>query len=223
MQLSNIDQRLVFENARAAIVKAFDGDESVLQTAILTQGDLRFEQALVAGTTLYTFETLNQANANNTNLEDRLRLQDAFVISAIKICTGAPSSATDNTFLPDTYPNTQKYLAGTAAALNAFWNAGNFSISVNGQIILPKWAVARHYNAPMTQQTAALGAASPMDQDAGAVDGWYPVEPNISLIGQKNSLLYINIKGAGLTSVQAFSRAIVMVRGVLAQNLTVVS
>jgi len=222
MNVSNFDQRIVFSNARAAIVAAFGGDESVLQTAILTQGDLRFEQFLVAGNTQYTFETLNQASANTTNMEDRLRLQDAFVISAIKIGTGAPSSSTDNTFMIDSYPNTQKYGAN-AAPLYAFWNAGLLSISVNNSIILPKWSVYRHYNAAQTQQTAALGANSPGDQDAGATDGWFPVEPNISLIGQKNSQMFINLKGAGLTTIQANSRAIIMVRGVLAQNLTVVS
>lgn len=222
MQLSNVDQRLVFDNARTAIIKAFNGDESVLQTAVLTQGDLRLEQPLVAGNTQYTFEVLNQASANATNMEDRLRLQDAFVISAIKIGTAAPSSSTDNTFMIDSYPNTQKYGAN-AAPLYAFWNAGLLSISVNNQIILPKWSIYRHYNSPFTQQTAALGAGSPGDQDAGAVDGWYPVEPNISLIGQKNSLLNITLKGAGLTTVQANSRAVILLRGVLAQNLTVVS
>lgn len=222
MNLSNFDQRIVYDNARAAILKAFDNDERVMQTAVLTQGDMRLEQLLVAGTTLYTFNTLDQANANTTNLEDRLRLQDAFVISAMKICTGAPTSAVDNTFMPDSYPNTIKYGAN-AIPLQALYNAGNLSISVNNQVILPKWSVYRHYNDPQTQQTAALGAGSPGDQDAGAMDGWFPVEPNISLIGQKNSILYINIKGAGLATVQANSRVIILLRGVLAQNLTVVS
>lgn len=224
MNLSNFDQRLVFDNAKTAIVKAFDGNEAVLQTAILTQGDMRLEQPLVAGNTLYTFPVLDQANANATNMEDRLRLQDAFVISAIKIGTAAPASSTDNTFMIDSYPNTQKYTAaGAAAALYAIWNAGLLSISVNNQTILPKWSLYRHYNAPETQQTAALGANSPQDQDEGSVDGWFPMEPNVALIGQKNSILYVTLKGAGLAAIQTNSRLVIMLRGVLGQNLTVVS
>jgi hypothetical protein len=222
MNLSNVDQRLVFDNAKKAIVAAFDGNESVLQTAILTQGDLRLEQLLVAGNTLYTFPTLDQGNANATNMEDRLRLQDAFVISAIKCCVGLPSSSTDNTFLPDSYANPVKYGAN-AVPLQSVWNAGVLSINVNNSVVLPKWSLYRHYNAPMTQETAALGAGSPGDQDSGATDGWYPVEPNISLIGQKNSILYVNIKGAGLSSISTNSRLIILLRGVLAQNVTVVS
>ena len=224
MNLSNFDQRVVFDNARAALVKAFGDDPSVLNTAILTQSYLRFEQPLVVNQTQYTFNVLDQGSANTTNTEKRLRLQDSFVISNILICTGAPSSATDNTFLPDTYSNTQKYTAaGAQAALQAFWNAGNFSISVNNNVIVPSWDIFRHYNANQTQQTAALGAASPQDQSAGALDGWYPCEPNISLIGQKNNVLSINLLGAGLAAIQTNSRAIIILRGVLAQNVTVVS
>lgn len=224
---NNIDQRLVFANAKEALIKAFGGDQSVLQTAILTQGSLRLEQSLVIGQTLYSFNVLDQGTANATNMENKLRLQDAFVISAMKICIGAPGSATDNTFLPDSYPNQIKYGAATAAALQAFWNAGNLQITVNNSVVLPVWDIYRHYNANQTQQTAALGAASPMDQDRGSDDGWYPVEPNISLIGSKNSVLNILLKGAGLTAVNDVagiaSRAIIMLRGVLAQNVTVVS
>jgi hypothetical protein len=217
--MNGLEARMVFENAKIALEKAFP-NTNILKVVKLTQGSLRFEQLLVVGSTRYQFNVLdNQAIISNT--EDRLKLQDSFVISAIKICTGAPSSSTDNTFLPDSYPNPIKYGAN-AAPLGAFWNA-NLEISVNNDIITPKWDLYRHYNAPETQQTAALGAGSPQDQDRGAFDGWYPVEPNIVMIGQKDTQLSINLKGAGLTAVQANSRAIVMVRGVLAQNSTVVS
>jgi hypothetical protein len=218
---SNIDSRMVFDIAKQSIQNAFPENPRVLETAILTQASMRLEQFLVANTTLYTFNVLDQGSANTTNLEDRLKLQDAFVISAIKVCTGAPSSATDNTFLPDSYANPIKYGA-SAVPLQAWWNA-NLNISVNNNIILPKWDIYRHYNAPETQQTAALGAGSPGDQDRGSFDGWYPMEPNVTLIGQKNSVLSVIFKGAGLSSVIANSRGIILLRGVLAQNVTAVS
>jgi len=221
LALNNADARMIFENSKEALKKAFPGIANILSVVKLTQGTLRFEQPLVAGQTMINFPVLdNQALFSNT--EDRLLLQDSFIISGIKIATGAPSSSTDNTFLLDSYPNTQKYGAN-AAPLGAFWNATNMQIAVNNDIILPKWDVFRHFNSPETQQTAALGAGSPGDQDRGAFDGWYPVEPNIVLIGSKNTTIQILFKGPGLTTVQANSRAIVMVRGVLAQNSTVVS
>lgn len=220
MAMNNMDARMVFENSKAALVKAF-GTSKILEVVKLTQGTLRFEQPLVAGQTLINFPVLdNQAVFSNN--EDRLLLQDSFVVSGIKIATAAPASLADNAFLLDSYPNTQKYGAN-AAPLNAFWNATNFQIAVNNDIILPKWDVYRHFNSPETQQTAALGAASPGDQDRGAFDGWYPMEPNVVLIGQKNTTFQIIFKGPGLATVQAFSRAVIMVRGVLAQNSTVVS
>jgi hypothetical protein len=212
---------LVFENAKEAIVKAFGGDRSVLQTAILTQNSLRLENLLVANSTLYSFRVLDQGTANTTNMEKRITLQDAFVISAIKVCVGLPSSSTDNTFLPDSYANPVKYGAN-AVPLQAFWNA-NLNISVNNNIVLPAWDLYRHYNAPETQQTAALGAGSPGDQDSGSSDGWFPMEPNVTLLGNKNSILNIVFQGPGLSSISTNSRAIILLRGVLAQNVTPVS
>lgn len=218
--MNNMDARMVFENSKDALVKAF-GTTKILEIVKLTQGSLRFEQPLVVGQTLYTFPTLDNQNIFSP-LEDRLLLQDSFVISSIKIGTGAPTSLADNTFLPDTYANPVKYGAN-AVPLQAWWNAGNFQMAVNNDIILPKWDLLRHYNAAETQQTAALGAGSPMDQDRGAFDGWYPMEPNIVMIGQKNTVFQVILKGLGLSAVLANSRAIIQVRGVLAQNSTLVS
>lgn len=153
-----------------------------------------------------------------------MTLQDAFVISGIKIGIAAPDDASDqnNTFTIDTYPNPVKYGTANALALNALYNA-NLQIAVNNDIILPKWDLWRHYNAPETQQTAPLGAGSPMDQDRGAFDGFYPMEPNVVLIGQKNTTFQIFFKGNGLESILANSRAVIQVRGVLAQNVTIIS
>lgn len=222
LSMNGIEARMGFENSLRAIAKAFKvGVEQVLSVVKLTQGSLRFEQGLVAGQTLYTFPVLDNQTIFS-NMEDRLKLQDSFVVNSIFVGVGAPSSSTDNTFLPDTYANQLKYGAN-AAPLQALWNAGNLEIAVNNDIITPKWDLYRHYNASQTQQTAALGAGSPMDQERGSFDGWYPVEPNVVLVGQKDTRIQIILKGAGITSVQANSRIVIMVRGYLAQNSTVVS
>lgn len=221
--MTGIEARMAYENSVRAMVKAFNvsSADELLAVIKLTQGSLRFEQPLVAGQTLYTFPTLDN-QAIFSNLEDRLKLQDSFVVNSIFVGTGAPSSATDNTFLPDTYANPVKYGAA-GPNLQAWWDAGNLQITVNNDIITPKWDLYRHYNANQTQQTAALGAGSPMDQERGAFDGWYPVEPNVVMIGQKDTQIQVMLKGAGLATVLANSRGIIMVRGYLAQNSTVVS
>lgn len=219
--MNGMEARMVFENSKRALENAFPGQD-ILRKVILTQGSLRFEQPLVAGQTLYTFPILDNQQLFS-NLEDRLKLQDSFVISSIFVGTAAPASATDNTFLVDTYPNFVKYGAANALALQTFWNAGNLQLTVNNRIVTPKWDIQRHYNTNETQQTAALGAASPNDQTRGSFDGWYPMEPNVVMIGQKDTQLQIILKGAGITQVLANSRAVIMVRGVLAQNSTVVS
>jgi hypothetical protein len=220
--MNGIEARMGYENSVRAIAKAFNATpQRILEVVKLTQGSLRLEQPLVAGQTLYTFPVLDN-QAIFSNLEDRLKLQDSFVINSLFIGTGAPATSVDNTFVPDTYANPIKYGAN-ATPLQAFWDAGNLEIAVNNDIITPKWDVYRHYNAPETQQTAALGAGSPMDQTRGAFDGWYPVEPNVVLVGQKDTRIQIILKGAGLSAVLANSRAIIMLRGYLAQNSTVVS
>lgn len=221
--MTNRDARMVFDNAKAALVKAF-GNEGILKIAKLTQGTLRFEAPLVANETLINFNILDNQTVNFIT-EDRLTLQDAFVVSSVKICTAVANSAdfNANAFALDSYPNPTKYLGASGAALEAFYNATNMQIAVNNDIILPKWDVYRHRNSNQTQQTAALGAGSPLDQDRGASDGFYAMEPNVVLIGQKNTQFKIIYKGPGLSAVQANSRAIIMVRGVLAQNVTVVS
>lgn len=222
LSMNGIEARMGYENSVRAMAKAFGTTaDKILSVIKLTQGSLRFEQGLVAGQTLYTFPVLDNQTIFS-NMEDRLKLQDSFVINSLFVGVGAPSSATDNTFLPDTYANQLKYGAN-AAPLQALWNAGNLEIAVNNDIITPKWDLYRHYNAAETQQTAALGAGSPMDQDRGSFDGWYPMEPNVVLVGQKDTRIQIILKGAGITSVQANSRIIIMVRGYLAQNSTVVS
>lgn len=218
--MNNMDARLIFENAKAALEKAFPQNRNILNIVKLTQGTLRFEQPLVTGKTQYNFPILDNQNIFS-NTEDRLLLQDSFVVSQIWIGTGAPSGPTDNTFSPDTYPNPVKYGAN-AVPLNALYNS-NLQIAVNNDIILPKWDLFRHYNAPETQATAAPGEDSPIDEKRGSFDGWYAVEPNIVLVGSKNTQFQINMKGPGLSAVLANSRAIIMVRGVLAQNSTVVS
>lgn len=207
--------RMVYENARLALSKAFPGAN--VNQFKCTQSFLRLELALSTAQTRYQFQILNQTSGSQFNTEQRLNLQDSFVISSLGVFLGKPSSSTDTTFELDTYANTVKYT--NAAAMNAIYN-GTLQVAVNNDVIVPAWDVQRHFYRPQTQLTGATN--SPLDQKRLAEDGFYAVEPNVTAIGSKNTVITINL-AAALSAVDASSRVIVYLRGVLAQNSTVVS
>lgn len=219
--MTNLDARMVYQNAKAALQKAFPKlTEDIAQVCKLTQSTYRLEQPLVTGQTSFTFPVLaNQQVFSNT--EQRLNQQDSALIYSVGVFAGAPTSATDAAFIPDTYPNPVKYGAN-AIPLNSLWNGSNLKFTVNNDILIPNWDVLKHFNAPETQQTAAIGAGSPQDQFRGSWDGFYPLEPNIVMIGSKNNVINLEL-AQGLTSVLANSRAIIILRCITAQNSTVVS
>lgn len=220
---SNIAARMTFDNAKIAISNAFPETPGIVGKVKLTQGSLRFSQAMVVGQTLYTFPILvNETQLGIFNTEQRLNLQDSFIVSELGIYVSAPASAVDASYPLLTYPNQVSFGAANADAMLALYN-GFMTLAVNNDILIPKWDLWRHYKTSQTQQTAALGANSPADQFEGSNDGLYPVEPNVVLIGSKNNVLTIQLPPAGLSAVTAFSRIEILVRGVLAQNSTVVS
>lgn len=208
-----------FNNAVKALVKANNGKINWKEYK-LTQSFLRLEQPLATGTTNYNFRVLvNDANPQVFNTEQRLNLQDTFIPSEIGFFIGLPSSSTDDTFKLLSYPS--PFLLTNDAQYFRLYN-GVLSISVNNNILVPAWDMWRHYDAPQTQQTAALGAGAPMDEFDGKYTSMYPMEPNVALIGSKNSQIYLTLKN-GMTAVDANSRIIILMRGILAQNSTVVS
>jgi hypothetical protein len=219
--MTNLDARMVYQNAKSALQKAFPKlTEDIAHVCKLTQSTYRLEQPLVTGQTSFTFPVLaNQQVFSNT--EQRLNQQDSALVYSVGVFAGAPASATDAAFVPDTYPNPIKYGAN-AIPLNALWNGSNLKFTVNNDILIPNWDVLKHFNAPETQQTAAIGAGSPQDQFRGSWDGFYPLEPNIVMIGSKNNVINLEL-AQGLTSVLANSRAIIILRCITAQNSTVVS
>lgn len=232
--MNSIAARANFEKAVQLFYNAFNlnSDGSVKDpffdpvTAFkLTQSTLRLELPLTTNTNQYNFAVLNNVNsgANQVfNSEIRLNQQDTFVPTEIYIGVGLPSSSTDTTWKPLTYENPAVFTAAASDALLNIWNGGTMTITVNKDIKLTNWDLWRHYFAPQTQQTGALGLGSPTNQVNGADDGWYPVEPYVLLIGSQGINIQISLQNA-LGTVDTNSRLVIMMRGVLAQNSTVVS
>ena len=187
----------------------------------LSQSVLRLEQPQNNNSTQYLFPVLtniqNQAQAFNTEI--RLNIQDSFVPTHVGFFLAFPASTVDTTFKLLTYPN--PVISANPVQEQAFYN-GTMSIMINNVQYTQKWDLWRHWQTNQTQQTAPLGAGSPEDQFCGADDGFYPMQPFILLIGSQNIVVNINLP-APPTAVDANSRLVLMFRGILAQNSTVVN
>lgn len=220
---SQIGQRLVFQNSKNAIKRAGLNPAS----AVLSQSYLRFEAPLSTSQTTYTFDTLVNENTNpNYVTQNKLNLQDAFVVSGIGFFLAVPaSSATTETAFPlYTYPNQVAFASATDVDAYTIYN-GQMQLTVNQRTIITGWDLSRHYVANQTQQLVARAAATPfsnIDQNNFATDGFYPAEPNIVLVGSKKNILQVQLS-TGLATVQANSRLICVFRGILAQNVTPVN
>lgn len=187
----------------------------------LTQSTVRMEQPLSTQTNRYTFPILNniQNQGQQFNTEIRLAQQNTFVPTHIGFFLGYPSSTTDTTFKPYAYPN--QFVSAQPVQEQAVYN-GQLTIMIQNVQYLQNWDLWRHWKANQTQQTAALGAGSPQDEFSGADDGWYPMQPFVLMIGSQDIQININIPVTP-TAVTENARLILMFRGVLSQQSTVVN
>jgi hypothetical protein len=164
-----------------------------------------------------TFDT--QVNSP-FNTEIRLKQQDTFIVSHMAYYIGLPASAADTAWLPLTYES--PFLSGAnAIPMRSLYN-GDIKITIGNYVYVYNWDLLRHYYAPQTQQTAALGAGSPTDQKRLIEDSFVPVEPTVALLGTEDNLIQVNLDAAP-ASFNANARIGIMFRGVNAQNSTPVA
>lgn len=211
--------RLVFDNAKALVKNA--GFE--VNQAVLSQSYLRSEVAMSTSTTSYHVPILVNDSQNGSAFatENRLNLQDAFVVSSIGIFVSKPAASTTTAFPYYTYPNAQAFsTSGAADALYNLYN-GSMSITVNNRQIVPAWDIYRHLFVPQTQQATSTGTNTAIDQNDASEFGYYPAEPNIVLVGSKNNQISLNLPAAiGTLQAATAPRILVIWRGILAQNVT---
>jgi hypothetical protein len=221
MGVTTVGARLSFDRAKAAIQDAGFG----LNRAVLSQSYLRSEVVLSTSQTRYRFPILVNDNfgigggLTTTSTTQLLQLQDAFYISHIGLYFAKPTSSTDSTFQLCTYPNAIIFsTANTASSLYQFYN-GYMTLTVNNRVVLPNLDGYRFYDVPQTQDGSA---AAVIDQQKGSDSALYPIEPGIVLVGSKQNVLEF-ILPASLTAVETNSRAVVIMYGHLAQNVTPVN
>ena len=211
-------QRLIFDNAKNLVNNAgFSAGQ-----AVLSQSYIRSEVAMSTTTTSYQIPILVNSVGAGTNFatNNLLNLQDAFVVSSIGVFVAIPAASTTTAFPLYTYPNaTAISTVGASAALYNLYN-GKLSVVVNNRQIVPSWDLYRHLYVPQTQQGAA-STASTIDQNDATEYGYYPCEPNIVLVGSKNNVITLELPGA-ISTLQAGTapRIVVIMRGILAQNVT---
>lgn len=197
-----------------------------VNTRKLSQSEIRLEVGLTNTSSLFTFGvTPQQANSSNVVFptELRLNLQDSLIAAEYAIQVAATAGNTDTAFLLHTYGNEVDFSAAQALALNGeFYSNGQYILKVNNDVVAPARGLFNHWYIPQTQQTAAVGAGSPLDQIRGAEDGFITQEPNLLLIGSKNYQPQIQIHNNFVTAMTNI-RAILTYRGVLAQNSTVIN
>jgi hypothetical protein len=221
--MAQVGERLVYRNAVKSMIRAGVDPKS----AVLSQSYLRFEQLISSTKTQYQFGVLvNDTGNSNVAVrptEQRLNLQDSFYVSSIQILLGSAASATDTSFPLYTYNNQNVF--NTANYTN-FFNLYNskLTLTVNNKNIATAWDCFRHYVIPQTQYTAAaVSATTALTQIDGGSGGSYDCEPNWVLIGSKNNVLQINLPNAISPAASTFPYICIIMRGVLAQNVTVVS
>jgi hypothetical protein len=226
-QQSQVNARLVYENAVKICARA----QVPVPASKLTQSFLRLEQLIVTTKAQYQFPILvnNNGPANTLfNTEQRLNQQDSIITSAWGFYFAIPTSGTDATFRLLSYAsqNAPNFTtAGAAVAAQTVYNS-IFNIAVNNTIIVPAWDVFRHIFIPQTQNGVIITAQTivPTDQIDGSGDGFFPVEPNLVWIGSQNIVINLIMPAAiGTAQAGGFSRLVLIFRGLLAQNSTIIT
>jgi hypothetical protein len=236
---TSVGQRLNFLNASAAIKRAGMNPGK----AVLSSSYLRLETLInsTSSSTNLRFDVLVNENTQQATFptQQKLNLQDAFVCSSVGLYLGCPASLTDTTFRLLSYPSVgnisgtaHNFTAAQAAAAQVIYN-GYLSLTINQRTILPYWDLARHLDIPQTQAAAVAATTTAptapihLNDDFfdGGDSGQYPCEPNIIFSGAKKHDLTVTLpSGIPTASLPTNGiRVVLLLRGILAQNVTSVN
>jgi len=218
---TQMGNRLVFENAKTLIEQIGYSAEH----AVLTPSFLRSEVLLTTSSAAYHVPVLVNDNQNGTPTvrEQRLALQDLFIVSSIQILLTS-GSATTGSAKSYTYPNLTAFSTGAAQLYNVY--NGYLNIQVNNQNVLPKWSILQHLDIPQTQQNTNFNAASATSPAQYSIDqvsmdqfALQVCEPNIVLNGASNINASI-ILPAAPSALDSNTYVATLWYGILAQNCT---
>lgn len=185
-------------------------------------GDIRVEQPLVAAQNSYTFPVV--VNIQNQGQpfpsEIRLQQQDSLCVTHVGFFLAPATSATDCSYRLATFPNPAIFAQATQ--LTTIYQNGRINLTIDNDIYLKQLGIIRFWKSPQTQQTAAPGAGSPVDELDGVEDGFVAMTPMLVLTGASDIQLTVNMNLVSPTAVDANSRMVIILRGFLAQMSTVI-
>ena len=218
---TQMGQRLVFENAKTLIQQlGYDASH-----AVLTPSFLRSEFLLTTTAASYHVPVLINDNQNGTPTvrEQRLALQDLFIVSSIQVLLTSGSSTTGSA-KNYTYPNLTAFPTGAAQLYNLY--NGYLNIQVNNQNVLPKWSMLQHLDVPQTQTNTNFNAATATSPAQYVIDqanfdeyAMQVCEPNLVLNGASNINASV-ILPAAPSAVDSNTYVATLWYGILAQNCT---
>lgn len=218
---STIGSRLAYQAAKEAINRAGYS----VNTAVLSQSYLRLEQSLSTSKTVFNFPILvnDSSTGSATATEVRLNLQDAFCVSSAALYFCVPGSSTAVNFALCSYPNTSVFSASNTATSLYNWYNGYISVTVNNRQIVPAIDLGRFLDVPQTQQAANAdysgSAITVKDQQKGDSTAYCPIEPMWVFSGSKQNQIQVTLPGA-MAAVESNSRAVLIFKGHLAQNVS---
>lgn len=221
--LTQSGNRLVYANAKNTLIR--NGINPA--RAVLSQSYLRMEANMSTSQTQYTFDVLvNDQNNPSFITKQALNLQDSFITSSIGMFIGMPSTSatTDAKVKLYGYPDPVTFASPLNTNLLALYN-GQLSLTVNQRVVVPSWDLMRHYKAPIMQTgytPTGITAGNIANSDDLSTDAFFPVEPNIVLVGSKKNQLTITLPQA-LATIPTNGRIVLIFRGLLAQNVTSVN
>jgi hypothetical protein len=231
--VSQYGQQEVFARAFNAIVDSYVKSGYSLkdatieaQNAVLSQSYLRLEQPLLITQNSFVFPMLVNETGNSNpvrSTEIRLNQQDSFFASSVQIFLALAASSTDTAFRLQTFPDVNVFATGAAggevtAPLNTFYN-GFFAVTINKSTIVPNRALMDFLQVPQTQRVVVTAAAASNQFDPAQCAIF---EPNINFVGTKSNRFVLTLP-SNISALDANTYAVIILHGVLAQNVTLMS
>lgn len=229
--------RMGYQQVRQQIfdawIKSFGGDVTrcwdYVDSLKLAPNTVRLENVLSPNTANYTFGVTPQ-QANNSGVqyrtEKRLNQTDTLIVTSYGILVGLPltNDPNDVNWSLRTFANPLEFGTADAKLINdVIYSNSNLKVTVNNDILIPSADVFQNLFIPETQATSAPGAGSPLTEITGAEDGFVAVEPNIYLVGPRNSVLEVILPSSMTALAATNARIAIVLRGYLAQNSTVMA
>lgn len=224
MRQSQFDARSIFEHAEDMLVS--QGIIPNSGAVRLTQSYIRTEIPMALANTNFNVPLIVSNNSNSAvrASERRLNLQDVLVCSELFIGVMLATSATGTNSKLYTYENPLAFSGSNESSSILQLYNGYFQLLNNGTNIFPAWDIQRNYKVQRTQQTTATyysggTATTTLDSLDGSDDGFVPIEPNLIINGGGNMQGTI-VLPAAMAAIHANSYFVVIMRGILAQNVT---